>query len=384
MTQAALLTPPIPAGLATIQIVGPAALPVIEEIFQPAQYDIFGVFLGDRLHFGKICDGDEAIDQVILAADPAAQSVEITCHGGPRIVQRLLLLIENHGVEITNWENLIAADSIAEEVAQTLPKALTRLGALAIAAQHPTGLTALLEDTLAALVNYPETLTRMKDRIAQLLPTYALAQKLLAPPTVVLTGPANSGKSTLANALAGRTQSIAADQPGTTRDYTDLLLDIDGIPVRLIDTAGRRRPQNQIESQALAQADRQIAAADVIITVDSPQQTQPIPYGRAHRLELNTRATYPLAPLRILNKSDLLNTAAPPQGYLPVSALKSVGLDELRHAIAARLGFADFQPAAPLVFTPRQHRLLTTVATAPAAEDAISTLQDILAAESSY
>ena len=386
MTRAALLTPPIPAGLATIQIVGPAAQPAMDAIFIPTQYDSFGSILSDRLHFGKIVDGDDTIDEVIVASDPAALTVDISCHGGPRIVQRILLLIENHGVEITTWQQLSSPASIAEEVARTLPQTITRLGALAITAQHPTGLTAFLQETLATLTEYPETLNRIKDRLAQLLPTYALAQKLLTPATVVLTGPANVGKSTLANALAGRGQSIAADQPGTTRDHTEQIVDIAGVPVRLIDTAGQRQPQDQLESQALASAQSLIATADLAIMVHEPATIKATPkvHAARHTDGAGTAAASdeaPPSPLLVINKSDVLPPKMPPKDYLAVSALKSIGLDQLRHAIAARLGFINFDPATPLIFTANQHQLLTEAATADTCEQAAEALQTLLATE---
>ena len=425
--RAALLTPPTPAGIAVIGIVGRESTAILEKIFKPQQKRITIPLPADRPILGKICDdAGDVVDQVIVTHDPQTQRAEISCHGGPRIVQRLLLLLQKQGVEITTWQHLQHARSIAQEVALTLPHATTRMAVTAIAAQHPTGLTAAITAIIDALQNPPNNLDNARQQIAHLLASYELAVKLLHPPIVVLTGPVNSGKSTLANALTGQQQSITADLPGTTRDWTTQLADVNGLPVHLVDTAGKRSTNELIEQRALAQADVQLAQADLVILVleadgseprqrdeqmdiltrPSPNQKVPpasrrkVPLASRRKVPLASRRKVPLAsrrqtsrpgsarfsssvswqaePLVIANKCDLPRSTKPLDNCLYVSALTSANLESLRRAIAQRLGFADFNPTAPLAFTQRQYDLLQQTTQTPTTDQIVQILQKVI------
>ena len=141
---------------------------------------------------------------------------------------------------------------------------------------------------------------------------------------VVLAGPPNAGKSSLLNALAGQNRAIVSDVPGTTRDAVEAWLDLDGWPVRLVDTAGLRETADAIEAEGVRRSAALIAEAAVVLDlgagIDSPR-------------------AIPLLP-----KCDLLppsGAARPRSGLsappLRVSAKTGEGLDALRRAIVARL-----------------------------------------------
>ena len=141
---------------------------------------------------------------------------------------------------------------------------------------------------------------------------------------VVLAGPPNAGKSSLLNALAGQNRAIVSDVPGTTRDAVEAWLDLDGWPVRLVDTAGLRETADAIEAEGVRRSAALIAEAAVVLDlgagIDSPR-------------------AIPLLP-----KCDLLppsGAARPRPGLsappLRVSAKTGEGLDALRRAIVARL-----------------------------------------------
>ena len=125
-TKAAPLTPAGPGGVAIVQISGPDAQSIISRIFRPlkknpdarsntsAANDI--TFSKNKLYFGAIIDGDDTVDQVIISVDPQNYTAQINCHGGPRIIQRLLMLLQKQNVEITAWDKLAIPASIADEV----------------------------------------------------------------------------------------------------------------------------------------------------------------------------------------------------------------------------------------------------------------------------
>ncbi|MFC1782548.1 GTP-binding protein [Planctomycetota bacterium] len=371
-TLAALVTPPGVAAIAVVQIVGPNSIDVLEKIFRPHQSDRLGDCTAERLIYGTVYENEDVIDKVIVACDPEKQIVDINCHGGPRVVQRLLLLLRKHDVQITTWRQLHPADSIADEVAQTLPCAKTTLVVRAIAAQHPGGLTAWCQAAINTLANDSKSLLQLKGEIGRLLGTFRLAQRFLTPPTVVLVGPVNVGKSTLANALTGKTQSLVADMPGVTRDWTSQLTEVGGLAINLIDTAGRRESSDQIEQQALARADDMIERADlVILTVEADGNVE------AQVDELSAELPAFTDIIIVVNKIDLHPNLPDRDDFIYISALKETNLDHLRLAICSHFGLAHYNPADPLVFTDRQYQIFLAAA-ADSSQTVITHLKELL------
>ena len=372
-TKAALITPVGASAIATIQIAGREAGEVLGKVFIPAGEKLPDEIVPDELYYGSIYDGDEVVDKVVVVADAGGETVDISCHGGPRITQRILMLLNELGVEVTSWRKLCGADSIADEIEQGLPQAKTRMAVLALTAQCPGGLSGRIKELTAKLEKEPEEKQSVRAEIEQLLSNYTLAEKLLTPPTVVLTGPVNVGKSTLANALTGKIQSITADLPGTTRDWTVQLVEINGLGVNLIDTAGQRGADDRIEKRAIARADEKLGQADLVVLVLDNEQLRDGWFE-----EHSGKLPDPEKVLTVVNKSDLMGKAEGDSSYLYISALKDENLDQLRNAVVERLGFTDFDPTAPLVFTTRQRDLLTKAGSATEVDQAINLLREIL------
>ncbi len=376
-TKAAPLTPAGPGGVAVVQISGPDAPAIISRIFHPVKKtpdDLANPSTGNqitfrinKLYFGAIIDGDDVIDQVILSVDPQNNTAKINCHGGPRIIQRLLMLLQNHNVEITAWDKLITPLTIADEVALFLPYAKTELTALTLAAQYPGGLHQWLLGTVKSLGDNAVNIDTLRQQITALLETFSLSQKLFQPPTVVLAGPANVGKSTLANALTGLNQSIATDLPGTTRDWTTQLANINGVAVNLIDTAGLRPSDDRLEIKSQLRTAEQLEKADLVILMvgadDNPARQID---GQLKNIPANKQT------LVVINKSDLNNVQIP--DALNISALNNENLNALRQSIKIQLGFGDFQPTAPIVFTDRQSNILKKTLRTPSPLPLLKTL----------
>jgi len=370
-TRAALITPPGAAAIAVIQIVGPDSVTVLKQVFRSGKGDMES-FLADRLVYGVIFEDDEQIDKVIVAADPQEQVVDINCHGGPRVVQRILMLLQKHGVEITTWRKLTAAKSVAAEVELILPQAKTELAVRAIAGQYPGGLFQKCEMLVAGLQTSDMSLTAAKREIIILFGTFRWAQRLLYGPMVVLTGPVNVGKSTLVNALTGKTQSLVADTPGVTRDWTSQLADINGLGVNLVDTAGRRVSDDEIEREALVQADKVLAEADLILLVAEPaEDMEETILDQMDELPDTTDIQI------VVNKIDLQPELPRKRGYVYVSAEQGDNLNQLREAISSEFGFSHFDPNAPLVFTERQYKLLLDANNAGSTEEMLNYLKEM-------
>ena len=367
-TRAALITPAGAAAIAVIEMVGPDCISVLQRVFRSYKGDKES-FNAKRLYYGIIFEDKEEIDKVIVAADSQEQVVDINCHGGPRVVQRILKVLQKHGVVITTWQKLKAAASVAAEVELILPQAKTQLAVRAIAGQYPGGLSARCEMLVAGLQQGEMKLTEAKKEIARLLGTFRWAQRLLYAPRVVLTGPVNVGKSTLVNALTGTTQSLVADMPGVTRDWTSQLADINGLGVNLVDTAGRRAGGDEIERAARAQADKVLAEADLILLVVEPAEAmEEMILDQMDELPDTTDIQI------VVNKIDLQPDLFRKKGYIYVSALQGDNLDQLREAVSSWFGFGHFNPVEPMVFTERQYQLLLDAGNADSTGDMLNYL----------
>lgn len=141
---------------------------------------------------------------------------------------------------------------------------------------------------------------------------------------VVLAGPPNVGKSSLMNALLGESRAIVSDHPGTTRDSIEEWLELNGWPIRLVDTAGLRGTDDAVEAEGVRRAETLIAQADIVLELDDGSGARVVDRSVASTASFMAVAT----------KADL---GRPAGAKLAVSALTGAGLDELKRAIVAEL-----------------------------------------------
>lgn len=164
----------------------------------------------------------------------------------------------------------------------------------------------------------------------------------------VIVGPPNAGKSSLLNALAGRDVAIVAAEPGTTRDLVEVALDLGGLPVTVVDTAGlREKPEGAIEQEGIRRALRRAAEADLVIVLGDGEMSDWADVDREQAV-------------RIGSKADLLGPAERRRAEagvdLLVSAVTGEGLDALTRLIAARVARNADVVEAPVV-TRERHRV---------------------------
>ncbi len=357
---AQLVTSPARGGIAVIVLSGPEAAGVLGRVFV-AKFsrrlcDQCGTgetpVLPGVLSLGRIVDGEQTIDEAIVAL--AGERIEINIHGGPQAARAVLALLARQGAAIRPEAGGDAAlafahpahdnPAIAAEAAEALLAAATPLAATAVAAQWSGGLSALAanEDPSA------QALRQAAAALPQML-------RLLDGAEVVVAGAPNVGKSTLANALAGRQVAIVSDIPGTTRDWVRSLVDIDGLPVHLTDTAGLwDSPGHHVDRQAVERALERIERADLVVLVHLPQEP-PVPGQEAL---LSRLAGLP----HVLSLQGKCDRYPPQPGVLGVSGVTLAGLAQLRAEIRRRLGMADFAPALAMAFTQRQQQLLLEAA----------------------
>ena len=232
-------------------------------------------------------------------------------------------------------------------------------------------LRALLADQ-EALIDFPdEDLPEAVDRhllrevaalraeIAAHLDDGGRGERLRDGLVIAVTGPPNVGKSSLINALAGRDVAIVSPVPGTTRDPVEARLDLDGIPVTLVDTAGLRDTDDPVEAEGVRRARARAGAADLVLAVSEPGM------GPAEdALGDGVPGDGAAGRLAVVNKIDL---ALPPPGALGVSARTGAGLAVLREHLAAAAREL-LAAAGPPPLTRARHRAELTDAAAALAE----------------
>ena len=315
-----------------------------------------------RMRFARVMDGSEPVDDVMAVYFAAPHSytgedmVEIDCHGGHQTVQKILSLLSElgfrpaEGGEFTKRAFLngkldlsqaeAVMDVIMADAEQSRRAALRQLHGSVSRAIH--GVEQSLLDALSGidaaidypdeaeedcLLQLPEQLADARGQIRRLLDEGRRGRVLRDGLRVVILGRPNVGKSSLMNALAGFERAIVTDIAGTTRDVLDERLSFDGVPVRLIDTAGIREAADQAERIGVDRALMEMRRADVLLVLVDGS----VPLT-AEDTALLLQTEGEVRRILVQNKSDLPQVAVL-EGALPVSAKTGLGLDALRREV---------------------------------------------------
>lgn len=166
---------------------------------------------------------------------------------------------------------------------------------------------------------------------------------------LAIAGSPNAGKSSLLNALTGQATAIVTDVPGTTRDLIQERIQLDGMPLHVIDTAGLRETTDRVEAEGIRRARQAVETADVILFVSDVTRPETAPSAVLTAAE---QAQWQSRLLWVANKSDLMPADSPSHGQeaLCVSARTGAGMDELKARIRAWVGY---QPQSADLFSAR-------------------------------
>ena len=361
-------------GIGIIRVSGADAFAVARQIFRPVRGDL-GEITPYRAHYGQITAADSGvIDEGILLPMRAPHSytgedvVELQCHGGSIVLREVLLRTWEAGarpaeageftkraflngrLDLTRAEGvmeLIAAKSARsaraarERMAGALSQEITaiRHRLLGAIARIEAGIDFPEDDiTAASAAALREDITAAASAVRRLL-TGANAGRILSEGVkTVIVGRPNVGKSSLLNALVGTERAIVTDVPGTTRDVIEEEIIVEGIPLRLLDTAGLRAAEDAVEQIGVRRTEGHLADAELVLAVfDASAALTDEDRDLLARLQ-NTAADI----LVLCNKEDrsaVLTAAdfALDAPVLTISAREGTGLDALRAAIAARV-----------------------------------------------
>lgn len=299
MTIAALSTPKAAGGIAVIRISGEDAIGIADSI---SGVDIASM-KGYTCAYGKIYDGDETVDDAVITVFRAPHSytgedvVEISCHGGIYVSERILSLLYsrgaepaepgeftkraflNHKMDLTRAEAVM--DIISAQGSAYLRKAENvREGHLYKRVEELRHRLVELLSTISAWIDFPDEdipeveddtlkkeLIEIRDGIADIAKCYDSSCLLRYGIDTVIVGKPNVGKSTLMNALSGCDRSIVTEIPGTTRDIVEGSVRVGDTVLRIADTAGIHYTEDIVESAGIERAMARAAKADLVIAV---------------------------------------------------------------------------------------------------------------------
>ena len=372
-TIAAISTPLGEGGIGIVRLSGPKAIEIADQIFRSPKGTSLKDVPSHTIHYGFIEDGGKKVDEVLIAVMRAPRTytredvVEINCHGGLVPLRRVLELVLAQGAraagpgEFTKRAFLNGRISIDQaEAVLDIVRAKTELG-LECAIQRLEGrfsrpikeLRAKLLNLLAGIevgIDFPEyeeealprgrLLGELEGALRQV--DYFLehgrdGRIIREGLAVAIIGRPNVGKSTLLNALLQEERAIVTPIPGTTRDRIEEWVELDGIPFKLIDTAGVREVRDEVERIGVELALKAAEGADLVLFM----------LDLSEPLTAEDRAiARPLAGKRallLLNKSDLGRSFSPqealqalgiePEGVLEISAKLGTGLEELKRRL---------------------------------------------------
>ncbi|RMG67836.1 MAG: tRNA uridine-5-carboxymethylaminomethyl(34) synthesis GTPase MnmE, partial [Calditrichaeota bacterium] len=303
-TIVALSTPLGRGAIALVRLSGPRSGEIVGRMIgRPLDPSQERKALFARIGNGRA--GDDLVDQVVVTyyCQPRSYTgedmVEIGCHCNPLIIDRLIQLAVDNGARLArpgeftlraflNQKlDLSQAEAVAEVIhartRQSLNQSLRHLDGKLSRRIHQIrdevlGYLALMEINLdfsdedIEAVSYPELQRRVeatRDQLENLLSTYHYGRLLQEGIKLLLLGKPNVGKSSLLNALLGQERSIVSEIPGTTRDYIEAGLELDGLYVQAVDTAGVRRTGDVVEAIGVQRTLEQLGQADVALALFS-------------------------------------------------------------------------------------------------------------------
>jgi tRNA modification GTPase len=351
-TIVAIATPPGRGGIGVVRISGPQATEIVGRLIEHA-----GRLEPRRAVFTRLSDASTIRDQIVVTSFPAPHSytgddvMEVSAHGSPVILRAIVDAAMMSGARLAEpgeftlraflngRVDLMQAEAVADLIDAVTPEqarlAFDQLeGTLT---RRIAELDASLFDLIARLeasVDFPDegyhfveaaevtaVLDALIARMSGLLADARRGRLVREGLQVAIVGRPNVGKSSLFNALVGSSRAIVTDRPGTTRDLVTEVVDIEGLKVTLVDTAGLRDTADVVEAEGVARSERARQAADLVLVV--VDQDDPIRQDTKHFV--------------VQSKVDL---GRPDRG-VRVSATTGDGLEALRHAMVAAL---DIEP----------------------------------------
>ncbi len=395
-TIVALATPHGVSAIGVIRLSGKNAISIADAMF-PSK-DLMEQ-AGNTIHVGLLLDNDEVLDEVVLSLFRAPRSytgedvVEISCHGSPFIEERILKSCMANGARLAQPGEYTQRAYLKGKLDLTQAEAVADLIASNTKASHHQalhnirgGFSSILKSLRDELIRFSalieleldfsqedvefadrgqlrELIHTIQVRVRDLLDSFRLGNVIRNGVSVAIVGKPNAGKSTLLNSLLNENRAIVSEIPGTTRDTIEELINIDGIIFRLIDTAGIRQSEDEIEGFGIERSLEKMRSADIVLYLFDVQQET------ARSLDAiiaELRDTNPNC-LVVGNKSDVMDVSEVSAIFagndvLFISAKTKHQIDVLKQRLVEKVLQGKMNMESMLVTNARHYEALRSVA----------------------
>ncbi|MDY2882751.1 MAG: tRNA uridine-5-carboxymethylaminomethyl(34) synthesis GTPase MnmE [Romboutsia timonensis] len=393
-TIAAIATAPGEGGIGIIRISGEKSLQVAQSIFKSKSGKMIKDYNARTLIYGTVVDNEKVIDEVLVAymkgpnSYTAEDVIEINCHGGFISVKKILELILskdvrlaeageftkraflNGRIDLSQAEAIIdvikSKTDMAHEVAQSqlegsLAKKIKdlRMNVTEVLAHLEVSIDFAEEDVEEITYQtLEEKALELRNEIKKLYDTAESGKILRDGLKTVIVGKPNVGKSSLLNSILGENRAIVTDIAGTTRDVIEEFVNIKGIPLKIVDTAGIRETEDVVEKIGVEKSRESFSTADLVIMV--LDASRKLSEEDMEILEsLKNKKT-----IVLLNKMDLepqielekIEEFVNSEDIIKISALKHQGIEELQDKIEAMVYHGSVKNSSNLMITNSRHK----------------------------
>lgn len=367
-TIAAIATPPGNGAVGIIRLSGPRALDLLDQVWEGATRP--RTFEARRIYYGKIPHLDSALAFWMKAPSSytGEDVVEIQGHGGRRVLELILERLLAAGARLAEpgefskraflngRMDLTQAEAVADLIKASHSRAVQLAerqmeGDLSRYVGQLRNEMKVMRAQMEAMIDFPEDedvqglheneiverVDRIGVRIDNLIQTYQEGRYLKDGIRVAILGKPNVGKSSLFNALLGEERAIVHAEPGTTRDTLEEVLELDGLAVRFIDTAGIRLGEGAIEAEGIRRAQEKLKLADLALVVFD--LSRPLDEDDRKVLVLVDQALEEgqVKVLRLYNKADLPPAFDPPPAGIVISAIQKDGVHKIKRVLLENL-----------------------------------------------
>lgn len=409
-TICAVATPGGSSAISIIRVSGMYSIDSVDKIFKPLKGPSLKSGSSRMMRFGSIYSNGQLIDEVLVVTFKSPfsytgeDSVEIFCHGSQYIRNQILMLLFSHEVRQASPGEFSMRAYLNGKMDLSQAEAVADLISSETSAAHRVAITQMkggfsnelfqMRSSLLDLVSLMELeldfseedvefadreklkhlLTDVKRHLEKLIDSFALGNVIKNGIPVAIVGATNTGKSTLLNSLLGEDRAIVSDIHGTTRDFIEDVVNINGVAFRFIDTAGIRKTEEQIEILGIERTFEKIKKASVIILVlDSERpdsfsdsikrladsfsissQSFIIAVNKIDSLKDETKVNNLLNDIKDYPLLKGLN----PLAILPISAKNEAGISELKSVIASSSYVSEVPNDTVLVTSVRHHQAL--------------------------
>lgn len=393
-TIAAIATAPGEGGIGIIRISGDKSLQVAQSIFKSKSGKMIKDYNTRTLIYGKIVDGEKVIDEALVAymkgpnSYTAEDVIEINCHGGFISVKKILELILSKGVRLADAGELTKRaflngriDLSQAEGIIDLINSKTEMEAKESINQLEGNLSKKIKEiekkmlditvNIEVTIDYPEydveevtnneALKSLKDihiLLRDLENSFNKGKIIKDGIKTVIIGKPNAGKSSLLNTMLKEDRAIVSDIAGTTRDTIEEYLNVDGIPLKLIDTAGIRDTDNTIEKIGVEKSKKLVNDADLVIAIFDISTNFDDDDRKIMNLIKDKKAIILLNKVDILreNKSNEEEIKELNKPIIKISAKEEIGLDLLYNEIKKMFELNEISSNNEILITNERHK----------------------------